>query len=252
MLAVCPDAILLQYVNPMAINTWAISAQIPRHPSGRTVPFRAGHGDGTGARSRNSVSSKSAIAPPASITWRSISKFEQPPAATGATATSIPISCKAIARAGCPAPAAHAALPQQGALRDADRGSAISSPRAPSISRNTRPISSSDGREDLIEKFGVPLDEYPKRCVEQIEGWKRLGAGHTRTPGDNRESTDEPRIRLLDRQFGLDRRALGDLRQSAQRRAAFPRCRRIAPPKSPASSTRQASTRPASARCRRN
>ena len=25
-----------------------------------------------------------------------------------------------------------------------------------------------EGREDLIEKFGIPLDEYLKRCVEQI------------------------------------------------------------------------------------
>src|SRR6185312_5592801 len=29
-----------------------------------------------------------------------------------------------------------------------------------------------EGREDLIEKFGVPLDEYPKRCIEQIDRWK--------------------------------------------------------------------------------
>lgn len=29
MCAVCPDATLLQYVNPMAINTWAISARFP-------------------------------------------------------------------------------------------------------------------------------------------------------------------------------------------------------------------------------
>jgi len=28
-------------------------------------------------------------------------------------------------------------------------------------------------RPDLIEKFGIPLDEYPKRCVEQIERWKQ-------------------------------------------------------------------------------
>ena len=28
------------------------------------------------------------------------------------------------------------------------------------------------GRDDLIEKFGVPLDEYPKRCIEQLEDWK--------------------------------------------------------------------------------
>ena len=27
-------------------------------------------------------------------------------------------------------------------------------------------------RPDLIERFGIPLDEYPKRCVEQVERWK--------------------------------------------------------------------------------
>ncbi|MBQ3063550.1 MAG: alpha-glucosidase/alpha-galactosidase [Clostridia bacterium] len=26
-------------------------------------------------------------------------------------------------------------------------------------------------RPDLIEKFNIPLDEYPRRCVEQIENW---------------------------------------------------------------------------------
>jgi alpha-galactosidase len=28
-------------------------------------------------------------------------------------------------------------------------------------------------REDLIEKFNIPLDEYPRRCVNQIDGWKK-------------------------------------------------------------------------------
>jgi alpha-galactosidase len=28
-----------------------------------------------------------------------------------------------------------------------------------------------DGRPDLIEHFGIPLDEYPKRCEEQMAGW---------------------------------------------------------------------------------
>jgi alpha-galactosidase len=27
-------------------------------------------------------------------------------------------------------------------------------------------------RPDLIEEFNVPLDEYPRRCIEQIEGWE--------------------------------------------------------------------------------
>src|SRR5262249_59798977 len=31
-----------------------------------------------------------------------------------------------------------------------------------------------EGREDLIERYGIPLDEYPKRCVEQIARWKTL------------------------------------------------------------------------------
>jgi alpha-galactosidase len=31
-----------------------------------------------------------------------------------------------------------------------------------------------DGREDLIEAFNVPLDEYPRRCERQIERWEAL------------------------------------------------------------------------------
>jgi len=29
------------------------------------------------------------------------------------------------------------------------------------------------GREDLIEKFNIPLDEYPRRCINQIERWAK-------------------------------------------------------------------------------
>lgn len=28
-------------------------------------------------------------------------------------------------------------------------------------------------RPDLIDKFNIPLDEYPRRCVNQIAGWKK-------------------------------------------------------------------------------
>jgi alpha-galactosidase len=40
-----------------------------------------------------------------------------------------------------------------------------------------------DGREDLIERFNIPLDEYPRRCERQIEKWGALrdeleGGGH--------------------------------------------------------------------------
>ena len=31
-------------------------------------------------------------------------------------------------------------------------------------------------RDDLIEKFNIPLDEYPRRCVNQIKEWKQAYA----------------------------------------------------------------------------
>ena len=31
-------------------------------------------------------------------------------------------------------------------------------------------------RPDLIERFDIPLDEYPRRCEEQIAGWEALRA----------------------------------------------------------------------------
>ncbi len=32
------------------------------------------------------------------------------------------------------------------------------------------------GRADLIDRFQIPLDEYPRRCEEQIAGWRELRA----------------------------------------------------------------------------
>jgi alpha-galactosidase len=29
-------------------------------------------------------------------------------------------------------------------------------------------------RPDLLDEFGIPLDEYPRRCERQIEGWESL------------------------------------------------------------------------------
>ena len=71
-------------------------------------------------------------------------------------------------------------------------------------------------RPDLIQKFGIPLDEYPKRCVEQIERWS-TSRGELSQSGAHRRD-GEPRICLRDRQLGVDRRALGHLWQSAQQR----------------------------------
>ena len=34
---------------------------------------------------------------------------------------------------------------------------------------------------DLINRFNIPLDEYPRRCIEQIEGWKKEFENLSRT-----------------------------------------------------------------------
>lgn len=39
------------------------------------------------------------------------------------------------------------------------------------------------GREDLIERYKVPLDEYPKRCVEQLANWKKSWKSTKRLSG---------------------------------------------------------------------
>jgi len=31
-----------------------------------------------------------------------------------------------------------------------------------------------EGRTDLLDNFGVPIDEYPRRCIRQLESWEDL------------------------------------------------------------------------------
>jgi len=58
---------------------------------------------------------------------------------------------------------------------------------------------------ELIERFNIPLDEYPRRCVEQIKGWEEMRADlvenkdltHVRSPEYGSQiieaiETDEP------------------------------------------------------------
>ena len=44
-------------------------------------------------------------------------------------------------------------------------------------------------RPDLIERFDIPLDEYPRRCEEQIAGWEAL---RSRLEDDDRPLTVRP------------------------------------------------------------
>ena len=44
---------------------------------------------------------------------------------------------------------------------------------------------------ELIERFNVPLDEYPRRCIHQIEDWKKRGHELTQNPTLTHERSRE-------------------------------------------------------------
>lgn len=174
MLEVCPRAILLQYVNPMAINTWAIAEKFP------------------------------------AIRQVGLCHSVQGTAWELARDLDIPVEDIRYRAAGIN----HMAFYLQFEHRQKD-GSYIDlypalkhgyrdgrfpkpshwNPRCPNKVRyemlmrlgyfvtessehfaEYTPYFIKEGRDDLIEKFGIPLDEYPKRCVEQIARWKKDAA----------------------------------------------------------------------------
>ena len=54
------------------------------------------------------------------------------------------------------------------------------------------------GREDLIEKYNIPLDEYPRRCVEQMEKWDRQWQELTGGGPISHERTGEYASRIME------------------------------------------------------
>jgi hypothetical protein len=121
---------------------------------------------------------RSATAPPASTTWPSTSQVRAPPAGRQLSRSLSGPAAPAIAEGRFPKPdPLEPALPQQGALRDADAAGLLRD-RELGAFRRVHAVLHQGGREDLIEKFGIPLDEYPKRCIEQIARWKDEAAAY--------------------------------------------------------------------------
>lgn len=49
----------------------------------------------------------------------------------------------------------------------------------------------------LIEKYNIPLDEYPRRCIRQIEGWKKEYAELQKTGVKEHERSNEYASRIM-------------------------------------------------------
>ncbi|MEO6014772.1 MAG: alpha-glucosidase/alpha-galactosidase [Devosia sp.] len=177
MLAVCPEAIMLQYVNPMAINTWAIAE---RYPTIKQVGL-CHSVQGTAHELANDLD-----IPYSQIRYRSAGinhmafylKFEQV-MPDGSYRDLYPDLHRAYAEGRAPKPTWNPRCPNKVRYEMLKRLGYFVTESSEHFAEYT-PYFIKEGREDIIERFGIPLDEYPKRCVESIARWK-AEAEHLKT-----------------------------------------------------------------------
>ncbi|MBP1849572.1 alpha-glucosidase/alpha-galactosidase [Rhizobium halophytocola] len=170
MLDVCPDAIMLQYVNPMAINTWAIAE---KYPAIKQVGL-CHSVQGTAFELARDLD-----IPVDEIRYRAAGinhmafylKFEHRQA-DGSYADLYPALLRGYREGRFPKPSHwNPRCPNKVRYEMLTRLGYFVTESSEHFAEYT-PYFIKDGRDDLIEKYGIPLDEYPKRCVEQIERWK--------------------------------------------------------------------------------
>ena len=170
MLEVCPEAIMLQYVNPMAINTWAIAA---KYPTIKQVGL-CHSVQGTAYELARDLD-----IPVSSLRYRAAGinhmafylNFEQQ-LPDGTFKNLYPDLLRGYREGRFPKPSHwNPRCPNKVRYEMLTRLGYFVTESSEHFAEYT-PWFIKDGREDLIEKFGIPLDEYPKRCVEQIARWK--------------------------------------------------------------------------------
>jgi alpha-galactosidase len=169
MLEVCPDAIMLQYVNPMAINTWAIAE---KYPAIKQVGL-CHSVQGTAMELARDLD-----IPYEEIRYRSAGinhmafyltfEHRQP---DGSYRNLYPDLFRAYREGRAPKPGWNPRCPNKVRYEMLTRLGYFVTESSEHFAEYT-PYFIKDGRPDLIEKYGIPLDEYPKRCIEQIERWK--------------------------------------------------------------------------------
>ena len=170
MLEVCPHAHLLQYVNPMAINTWAIAE---KYPQIRQVGL-CHSVQGTAAELAHDLN-----IPLEDIRYRAAGinhmafylQFEHRQE-NGSYVDLYPALLRGYIEGRYPKPSTwNPRCPNNVRYEMLKRLGYFVTESSEHFAEYT-PYFIKDGRPDLIEKFGIPLDEYPKRCIEQMERWK--------------------------------------------------------------------------------
>ncbi len=171
LMQVAPNAIMLQYVNPMAINTWAIGA---KYPSIRQVGL-CHSVQGTAEELARDLE-----IPIGDIRYRAgginhmafYLNFEhrQP---DGTYKDLYPALLKGYREGRYPKPSSwNPRCPNKVRYEMLTRLGHFVTESSEHFAEYT-PYFIKRDRPDLIERFGIPLDEYPVRCIEQISRWEK-------------------------------------------------------------------------------
>jgi alpha-galactosidase len=170
LIEVAPNAIVLQYVNPMAINTWAIAA---RYPAIRQVGLC--HSVQGTARSL----ARDLDIDIGEIRYRAAGinhmafylafEHRQP---DGSYRDLYPELVRAYREGRAPKPGGNPRCPNKVRYEMLTRLGYFVTESSEHFAEYTPWFIKRD-RPDLIERFGIPLDEYPQRCIEQVARWKQ-------------------------------------------------------------------------------
>ncbi len=165
MMQLCPNATLLQYVNPMAINTWALAERFPNlknvglcHSVQNTVEELAHDLDLPKDEFRYKVAGINHVAFFLKLEHNGRNLY--PALRQGYQSGRLPKPPLLMPR--CPNKVRYEVMDHLGYF--CTESSEHFAEYVPWFIK--------DGREDLIEQFSIPLDEYPARCVEQVATWK--------------------------------------------------------------------------------
>jgi alpha-galactosidase len=171
MMQICPDAHLLQYVNPMAINTWAISQKYPK-----IKQVGLCHSvQGTAYELARDLD-----IPLDEIRYRAAGinhmafylNFEHRQK-DGSYRSLYPDLLRGYEEGRFPKPSHwNPRCPNKVRYEMLKRLGYFVTESSEHFAEYTPYFI----KEGIISKFGIPLDEYPKRCIEQIARWKKDAA----------------------------------------------------------------------------
>jgi alpha-galactosidase len=169
MTQVCPRAIMLQYVNPMAINTWAIAE---KYPAIRQVGLcHSVQGTAWELARDLDIPLDEIRYRAAGINHMAFYLTFEHRLPDGSYRNLYPDLLKGYEEGRFPKPSHwNARCPNKVRYEMLKRLGYFVTESSEHFAEYT-PYFIKEGRPDLIERFGIPLDEYPKRCIEQVERW---------------------------------------------------------------------------------